>query len=296
MKFLRLFFQKTHYFWVSTRFIFIILFLWTAVEIMDYENSEDLVISGVILLYTLFILDLAIRDLLKKPSSIWIKKFVGGFSIFYGLLLAFLMLQTSSEGLFDNISFILLALWPILYGIWEIPKKKESIRKFRHPISMKIKYSILGGLLFAVIMFIYLAITSKIGIAIFVSVFVILISPFILYWKIFSRIKFTGAFQKINTKQVIYSGMASDYKDGIAVGGTLYLLSDRLVFQTNTINFMLRHEQVIPFNQITEVDFAKTMGLIDNGLLIKMENNTSEKFVVYKRENWKQEIEKCLVK
>ena len=160
---------------------------------------------------------------------------------------------------------------------------------------MKIKYSILAGLLFAVIMFIYLAFTTKIDVAIVVSVFIFLVSPILFYFKMFSKVDFSIKFQNIDKNLVIYYGMTNHFKDGISVGGTLYLLSDRLIFQTNSINFIKRHEQTILLNQIAEVELVKTMGLISNGLLIKNKNNQNEQFVVNKRETWKEQIEKYLV-
>ena len=63
---------------------------------------------------------------------------------------------------------------------------------------MKIKYSILAGLLFAVIMFIYLTFTTKIDVAIIVSVFTLLISPILFYFKMFSKIDFSIKFQNID--------------------------------------------------------------------------------------------------
>jgi hypothetical protein len=161
---------------------------------------------------------------------------------------------------------------------------------------IKIRYSILAGLLFAVIMFIYLAITAKMDIAIVISVFTFIISPFLFYFKMFSNVDFSSNFQKVDKKSIIYSGMSSHFKDGITVGGTLYLLSDRLIFQTNLINFIKRHEQTILLNQITKVDTVDTFGLVSNGLLIKNRNYENEQFVVTKREVWKEQIEKQIAK
>ena len=156
---------------------------------------------------------------------------------------------------------------------------------------MKIKYSILAGLIFAVITFIYLVITTKMDIAIVLSSFIFFISPFLFYFKMFSKVDFSTKFQKIDKSLVIYDGMASHFKDGITVGGTLFLMEDRLIFQTNSINFIKRHEQTIFLNKITEVELVKTMGLINNGLLIKNKDNQNEQFVVNKREIWKEQIE-----
>ena len=161
---------------------------------------------------------------------------------------------------------------------------------------IKIRYSVLAGLLFALIMFIYLAITSKMDIAIVVSMFIFIVSPVLFYFKMFSKVDFDGKFQKINKGLVVYSGLASHFKDGITVGGTLYLLSDRLIFQTNLINFIKRHEQTIMLTQIAEIDTVNSLGFINNGLLLKNRNVEDEKFVVTKREVWKEKIERQIAK
>lgn len=54
--------------------------------------------------------------------------------------------------------------------------------------------------------------------------------------------------------------MASHFKVGITVGGTLYLLENRLIFQTNSMNFIKRHEQTIFLNKIAKVALVKNDG------------------------------------
>ena len=112
----------------------------------------------------------------------------------------------------------------------------------------------------------------------------------------FSNTDFDGDFQKIEKNSLIYSGLSNHFKDRIAVGGTLYLFNDRLIFQTNLINFIKRHEQIIFLNQILEIDYTFSLGSINNALLIKTRDNGVEKFVVYKREIWKEQIEKLIAK
>jgi hypothetical protein len=141
-------------------------------------------------------------------------------------------------------------------------------------------------------MFIFLVITSKIDIAIVVSIFMFLNSPILFYFKIFSKVDFTETFQKIDKRKIIHSGISSHSKDGITIGGTLYLLSNQLIFQTNMISIIKRHEKTIFLNQITEVEFKDTMGFIKNGLYITIRDHESEKFIVTKREMWKDKIKK----
>ena len=141
-------------------------------------------------------------------------------------------------------------------------------------------------------MFIYLKITSKTDIAIVLSIFIFLVSSFIIYFKILSKIDFFGEFQKIEKNLVIYSGMANHFKNGIAVGGNLFLLNDKLIFQSNLINFTNRHELIIPLNQVENIDFTNTLGIVGNGMNVKINNGKLEQFVVNRREIWKEQIEK----
>jgi len=157
---------------------------------------------------------------------------------------------------------------------------------------MKIIYSILSGLIFALIVFLYLAFTSKMDIAIVIGIFIFLISPFMFYFKIFYNIDFKSKFNKIDRKKVLYFGLSNYDKNGIQVGGTLYLHDDKLIFQTNLINFTHRHQQIIFLKQISKISLEDSMGFIKNGLQLKSVDGQVIDFIVYKRDIWKGLIEK----
>jgi len=74
----------------------------------------------------------------------------------------------------------------------------------------------------------------------------------------------------------------------------MYLLADKIIFQTNAINFLERHQKIIELNEIDKTDFGKTMGLMNNGLIIRTRDNVAEEFVVNNREMWKKEIEDAM--
>lgn len=158
----------------------------------------------------------------------------------------------------------------------------------------KLKYSLLSGLVFGIIIGIYCYVTNKEEIAIVLSIFCFITFSIISYFKMFSKIDFSEEFEKIDKKSIIYSGVANHFKDNISVGGTLYLLENKIVFQTNAINFAQRHQKIIELNEIDKTDFRKTMGLINNGIFIKTKDNVMEEFVVNKREIWKEQIEKVM--
>jgi len=158
----------------------------------------------------------------------------------------------------------------------------------------KLKYSLLSGIIFGIIIGIYCYVTNKEKIAIVLSIFCFIAFSIISYFKMFSKIDFSTEFEKIDKKSIIYSGLANHFKDNISVGGILYLLENKIIFQTNAINFTKRHQKIIELNEIDETDFRKTMGLINNGLFIKTKDNVVEKFVVNKRDTWKEQIEKTM--
>ncbi|RZK58056.1 MAG: hypothetical protein EOO87_01305 [Pedobacter sp.] len=153
-----------------------------------------------------------------------------------------------------------------------------------------IRNSIFAGIILGVFIGIYLAFNMQTNVAVVIGVFCAVVSPILFYVKIFSKIDYTIKFEKINPSLIIYSGLANHFKNQIAVGGTLYLLNDKLIFQSNGINFTHRHEHIIYLNQISEIDFFDTIGFVSNGLSVKT-NNKREQFVVNKREVWKEQIE-----
>ena len=94
----------------------------------------------------------------------------------------------------------------------------------------KLKYSLLSGLVFGIIIGIYCYVTNKEEIAIVLSIFCFITFSIISYFKMFSKINFSEEFEKIDKKSIIYSGLANHFKDNISVGGTLYLLENKIIF------------------------------------------------------------------
>ena len=92
---------------------------------------------------------------------------------------------------------------------------------------------------------------------------------------------------------VIYSGMANHFLNAEGVGGNLFLYSDRLYFKSHAVNIQV-HDLTIELNQIKNVSFYNTFGLVPNGLAVNLHNGKTEKFVLYKRAVWKKEIENFL--
>lgn len=89
----------------------------------------------------------------------------------------------------------------------------------------------------------------------------------------------------------IYSGAANHFKNLEAVGGRLYLFTDRLEFKSHGFNIQ-NHAFAIGIEEIKEIRFYKTLGLVPNGLQIDLTDGESERFVVSNRNIWKTEIQK----
>lgn len=159
---------------------------------------------------------------------------------------------------------------------------------------IKIRNSILTGLAFGLILGIYLYYNYKTDVAIVVTVFCSIAFMILTYFRMFRKIDYSFTFRKIDKAAIVYSGLASHFVGDISVGGTLYVLKDELVFQTNAINFMFRHELVIGFNQITDVNFRDTMGFISNGLFVRTNDGKVAEFVVNNRDFWKEQIDKAM--
>ena len=104
------------------------------------------------------------------------------------------------------------------------------------------------------------------------------------------KVKEQTILEGVEASEVIYSGGANHFKNAEAVGGTLYLLSDRLAFKSHQVNIQ-NHTFAIKINNIQDIIFYNTLGLIPNGLKIILKDGAEEKFVVNHRDIWKKNIQ-----
>lgn len=91
--------------------------------------------------------------------------------------------------------------------------------------------------------------------------------------------------------KLILSAPANHFKGIESVGGNLHLYEDRLQFQSHGFNIQ-NQMTMIPLEQIAEVGFYNTLGLIPNGLKVITKEGKTEKFVIGKRKIWKETIDK----
>lgn len=158
----------------------------------------------------------------------------------------------------------------------------------------EIRNSMMAGLAFGVLLGFFLSLLYDIKLAFIAGVISGLAFGIIIYFFITSKtVKKQTEIDNADGNTVIRSGGANHFIKGEAVGGKLYLLTDKLQFKSHGFNTQ-NHELVIDLKYIKEVSFYYTLGLIPNGLAIKKHDGQTEKFVVNGRRNWKEEIEKLV--
>ncbi len=156
----------------------------------------------------------------------------------------------------------------------------------------EIRNSILAGLAFALLFGLYLAVRFNTNYALIAGPISGLAFGTALYFFVTSKtVKKQTQIENLEGKTIIRSGGANHFINGEAVGGKLYLFTDKLQFQSHGYNFQ-NHGQIINLEEIKDVSFYNTLGLIPNGLAITTHAGQTEKFIVSSRRLWKDEIEK----
>jgi hypothetical protein len=157
---------------------------------------------------------------------------------------------------------------------------------------IEIRNSILAGLSFGILMGLFFAFRFDIHYALTAGPISGLFFGTIIYFFVTSNtVKKQTQIENLDGKPIIRSGGANHFINSEAVGGKLYLLTDKLQFQSHSFNIQ-NHGQIIDLEQIREVSFFNTLGVIPNGLSVTTLGGKSEKFVVNGRQLWKEEIEK----
>ncbi len=152
--------------------------------------------------------------------------------------------------------------------------------------------SIVAGIAFGLLFGLFLALRFEIRYALIAGPISGLAFGFVIYFFVTSKIvKKQTQVENLDGESIIHSGGANHFKNIEAVGGKLYLFKDKLQFKSHNFNVQ-NHGEIIDLNQIQEVNFYNTLGIIPNGLAIKTSAGQTEKFVVNGRRIWKEKIEK----
>jgi hypothetical protein len=88
---------------------------------------------------------------------------------------------------------------------------------------------------------------------------------------------------------ILFEGPANHFKGALGVGGYLWLTSGQLFFKSHRFNIQI-HECRMPLSEIADVEATKTLGLVPNGLLVRLVSGRQERFVVHKNRDWTTRI------
>jgi len=94
-------------------------------------------------------------------------------------------------------------------------------------------------------------------------------------------------------EKLLFEEGASHFHNFIAVGGYLKLTTKRIIFTTcSTFNY--QHELIINIEELTAVEFFKTMFMNPNGLALMLKDGSMEHFIVDDRKSWRERIQSML--
>lgn len=155
----------------------------------------------------------------------------------------------------------------------------------------EIKNSILAGIFFGVVMGLFFSILFGSDYGLISGIFSGILFGVGIYLFVNSKtVKSQTQIENIHGLTIIHSGGANHFINVEAVGGKLYLLTDKVLFKSHNFNAQ-NHSQTILLEQIKEIGFYNTLGLIPNGLSITTSDDKIEKYVVNNRRLWKEKIE-----
>jgi len=94
-------------------------------------------------------------------------------------------------------------------------------------------------------------------------------------------------------EEMVKVGGANHVVGAESVGGTLYLTSRVLHFESHGMN-VRDHSLRIPLSAVSRVEKARTLGIVPNGLLITHGDGARERFVVNGRGAWADAITRAI--
>lgn len=101
--------------------------------------------------------------------------------------------------------------------------------------------------------------------------------------------KFAASQPDFGAEAVVHSGPANHFKGLESVGGHLWLTNGRLHFRSHKVNLQ-NHEWSAPLSDIVSAPATKTLGIIPNGLSVRLASGEEHRFVVNNNTRWAAEI------
>ncbi|MDR3219881.1 MAG: hypothetical protein LBU22_13070 [Dysgonamonadaceae bacterium] len=158
-----------------------------------------------------------------------------------------------------------------------------------------VKAVILPGIVFGVLMGIFYVFQSGVITTAIISGVIsgLLFGIGMYFFTVSKTLKRQAQIKIAEGEDLIFSGAANHFVNREGVGGQLYLLSNKIQFQSHNFNIQ-PHGLVIEIKQIKKVAFYNILGIIPTGISIYTKDGKQEKFVVNNRKIWKENIEKII--
>jgi hypothetical protein len=105
-----------------------------------------------------------------------------------------------------------------------------------------------------------------------------------------SRLEMEGQAAGFDADETVaHFGPANHFKGAEGVGGKLYLTNKRLRFRSHKIN-LNNHDESYALGEIAGVEPVRTLGIVPNGVLVRLRDGRGERFVVTGRADWVKQI------
>lgn len=153
-----------------------------------------------------------------------------------------------------------------------------------------LKALVVSSIGFTILFGVMMALMNGLGYALIAAPIAGLLWGLLMYFFINSKkVKQQTQITGVDERDIIHSGGANHFKNAEAVGGKLYLLQDKLEFKSHGFNIQ-NHAFIINTEEIKEITYFNTLGLVPNGMKLILKDGDEEKFVVNNRNFWKTAI------
>lgn len=122
MSALRTFYQRSHWFWVISRIVVVLLFIISLVQILgegDLRHSDEVLINGICLFGALVLGILAVIELSRGSKPAWLRISGGVFLVLFSLGLLVLFAIGPVKGGLSGV-LLIVAIWFLLLGLRDL--------------------------------------------------------------------------------------------------------------------------------------------------------------------------------
>lgn len=133
MRYLKIFFRSTRFFWIISRLVLGVIFCYCAYFLLEEPETDDYFIAGFFILYAAGLLWLFFSSLFTRRIDKWLKIFTGTTSVLIGVSVA--VMTASVFGTLDYVMLIFLPIWFLMAGIYDLfsIKNLKKIKNFSEP-------------------------------------------------------------------------------------------------------------------------------------------------------------------